>query len=149
MLCIITLPMSSTLANVYGTGQTVVFSRTPSGYNYQTGAFTLSGQLTNDGWRKSGDRVCVMYDYFIFTAEAGEVLQGGAQTGSAGKPIYFMVLNSPYQLYSFQNSNCAAGSWGQVAAPASAINWVAPEDGQYALVFLTTGFYGGPVYFTQ
>lgn len=147
MLCTFIVPMGSSLVNVYGAGQTIVFSRTPSGYNNQTGAFTLSMQLTNDGWRKAGDRVCVMYDYFIFNAQAGQVLQGGAQ-GSTGKLIYYMILNSPYQLYSFQNSNCEAG-WGQVAASASTINWTAPKDGQYALLFLTSGFYGGKVYFTQ
>jgi len=104
-------------------------------------------QLTNLGWRKAGDRVCMMYDYFIFNAQAGQVLQGGAQSGT-GKLIYYMILNSN-QLYSFENSDCDAGYWGQLVASASTIIWTAPTDGQYALVFMTSGFYGGTVYFTQ
>ena len=148
MLCTAIVPMGSSLTDVYGAGQTIVFSRTPSGYNNQTGAFMLSMQLTNEGWRKPIGGVCVMYDYFIFNAQTGQVLEGRVQTGSTGKPIYYMILNSPYQLYSFQNSNCAMNLW-QVAAPASAINWTAPRNGQYALVFMTTGFYSGSVYLTQ
>jgi len=145
MLCTFIVPTGLSLVNVYGAGQVITFSRTPTGYNNQTGAFTLDQQLTNDAFNGG---VCVMFDYFIFNAQAGQVLQGGLQASGTLRPVGYMILNSPYQLYSFENSNCGVGNWGQIA-PASSINWTAPKDGQYALVFLTNGYYGATVYFTQ
>ena len=89
-----------------------------------------------------------MFDYFIFNAQAGQVLQGSLQASGTLRPVAYVILNSPYQLYSFENSNCGVGNWGEIST-ASTINWTAPKDGQYALVFLTNGFYSATVYFTQ
>ena len=69
-----------------------------------------------------------MYDYFIFNAHAGQELQGSLQASGTFGPIYYMILSSPYQLYGFENSNCGVGDLGQIA-PASSINWIAPNDG--------------------
>lgn len=158
ILCTFIVSAYPSLASVYGAGQTITFSRTPTGYNYQTGAFTLTGQLGDDA---GNGAVCATYDYFIFNAQAGQVLQGGLQTGTTSKTIYYMILNSPDQLYSFMKSSCGVhtpywpnvaptlGSWRQDMAPASNINWSASIDGQYALVFLANGFYSGVVYFLQ
>jgi len=144
-------------ANVYGTGQPITFSRTPTGYNYQTGAFTLTGQLADDA---GNGAVCATYDYFIFNAQAGQVLEGGLRTGTTSKIIYYMILNSPDQLYSFMKSGCGVHtpywpnvaptlvSWRQDMAAASSIYWSASIDGQYALIFLANGFYSGVVYFS-
>ncbi len=139
-----TFTMSSAIVNVYGARQAITFSRTPNGYNNQSGAFKLSGQLTDDA---GNGEVCVMYDYFIFNTQGGQELQGSLQASGTVGWIYYMILSSPYQLYGFENSNCGA-NWRQIA-PASAVNWTAPKDGQYALVFLTNGFYSATVYFTQ
>jgi len=89
-----------------------------------------------------------MFDYFIFNAQAGQTLE--AQVQSAGKKVFYMVLNSPSGLYRFQNSNCGVGNWGAVEGFTSqiTISWVAPADGQYVLIFLTNGFYSGNVFFT-
>jgi len=139
------VPLNPLIGNVSATSS-FTFSRTPSGYNNETGAFTLGSQLTYD----SGyGQVCVMYDYFIFNAQAGQLLQGHAWIVGVSHMLFYLVVTSPYQLYSFQNSNCArGGSWSQIS-DASAINWTAPANGQYALIFATSGFYGGTVYFTQ
>ena len=125
----------------------LTFTRAPSGYDMQTGAFTMASQLTNDG-DINGGGVCVMFDYFIFNAQAGQALQ--AQVQSAGKKVSYMILNSPSGLYRFQNSNCGYGNWGPVEGftAQTTINWVAPADGQYVLIFLTNGFYSGKVLFT-
>ena len=155
MVYIFTVPMGSSLANVYGAGQVITFSRTPVGYNVQTGAFQLAGQITDDA---GNGAVCAMYDYFIFNAQTGQVLQAGVQTSVTGITVYSLILNSPGQLYSFMNSNCGVrtpywpniapsiGSWRQDMT-ASSISWTAPNDGQYALVFMVNGFYSGVVYF--
>ena len=145
MLCSFIVPTGLSVANVYGAGQVITFSRTPTGYNNQTGAFTLGSQLTNDA---GNGGVCVMFDYFIFNAQAGQVLQGGLQASGTLRQVAYVILSSPYQLYSFENSNCGVGNWGEISS-ASTINWTAPKDGQYALVFLTNGYYGATVYFTQ
>ena len=145
MVLIFLVPVDSSIVSVYGQGQVASFSRTPPGYNNQTGAFKLGGQLTNDA---GNGGVCVMFDYFIFNAQAGQALQGSLLVTGSGRPIDYLVLNSPSQLYSFQNSNCGIGNWGQVE-PASTVNWTAPEDGQYALMFITNGYYGDTVFFTQ
>jgi hypothetical protein len=148
LLCTFTPTLGSSKVNVYGAGEVITFSRTPVGYNNETGAFTLGEQLTCDA---GNGAVCVMYDYFIFNAQAGQVLHGHLQTTGTARPVYFAVLNSPYQLYSFQNSNCGIGNWGpmQKVSAASMLNWTAPKNGQYALLFMTNGFYSGTVYFTQ
>jgi len=138
----ITTPL---LGSVSATSLT--FTRAPSNYDMQTGAFTLASQLTNDSPSGHG-RVCVMFDYFIFNAQAGQTLQ--AQVQSAGNKVSYMILNSPSGLYRFQNSNCGYGNWGPVEGFTSqtTINWVAPSDGQYVIIFLTNGFYSGNVFFT-
>ena len=145
--CAVLVPLTNPLlGNV--NAESITFSHTPSGYNNQTGAFTMGSQLTDDA---GNGGVCVMYDYFIFNAQAGLTLQGQVQAGSTGRMIYYLILNSPYELYSFQNSNCGFGNWEPVQGFSSAttINWVPTKDGQYTLVFLVNGFYSGPVYFTQ
>jgi len=146
--CGVLAPLTNPLLGNVNAGSSFTFSRTPSGYNNQTGAFTMGSQLTNDA---GNGGVCVMYDYFIFNAQAGQMLQGQVRTGSTGRMIYYLILNSSYGLYRFQNSNCGLGNWGPVQGFNSAItiNWVAAKEGQYALVFLVNGFYSGPVYFTQ
>jgi len=148
LLCTILTPLPPLFANVYSVEEKITFSRTPTGYNNQTGSFILGGQLTYD----AGDGgVCVMYDYFIFTVHAGQTLSGQVQTGSLGRVVFYVILNSPYQLYGFQNSNCGIGNWGQVQgfSSPSTLNWTVPKDGQYVLLFIMNGFYGGTVYFTQ
>ncbi|MGD0424258.1 MAG: hypothetical protein ABSA92_12490 [Candidatus Bathyarchaeia archaeon] len=145
LFCTFTMPMGSSMVNVYGARQAITFSRTPNGYNNQSGAFKLSGQLTDDA---GNGEVCVMYDYFIFNTQGGQELQGSLQASGTVGWIYYMILSSPYQLYGFENSNCGVGYWEQIA-PASAINWTAPKDGQYALVFVTNGFSSATMYFTQ
>jgi len=151
LLCTILVTSVSPLANVYGMNQIVSFRRTPSEYNNQTGSFRLDSQLTND-WgsgNTQATRVCLMFDYFIFNAQAGQQLQGQVQPGSTGnKPVYYVILESPTQLNIFWNSACGRGNWQlQEFTSPSTISWTAPKDGQYALLFIVSGFYSGVVYF--
>jgi len=151
LLWTVLLSSISPVANVYAVNQVTVFRRVPSGYNNQTGAFTLASSFTNDGLSSNPNgRPCASYDYFIFNAQAGQVLQGQVQTGSTGsKPVYYTVLNSPAQLNVFMGSSCGRGIWQiQELTPPSTISWTAPSDGQYALVIIVSGFYGGAVYFS-
>lgn len=132
--------------NVYGAGQTITtFTRTPDGYDSQTGAFRLGSEQTYDSGNAGGG-ICLTYDYFIFNAQAGEVLQGQVKSGS--KTISYLILSPPSQLQLFDQNHCAGKYWGQ-ASSGPTINWTAPSDGRYALVFMVSGFYDAPVYFTQ
>ena len=126
----------------------VTFLRVPPGYNSQTGAFTMSTQLTKDFKRTNKGGTCVMFDYFIFNADGGQTLLAQAQSPDRG--VYYMILQSPNGLYLFENSNCASGYWAEVQGFASTttIDWVAPASGQFVIIFLTHGFYGGTVFFT-
>ncbi|HUO42736.1 MAG TPA: hypothetical protein VMU35_07130 [Methylomirabilota bacterium] len=132
----------------YASTENFTFLRTPPTYNTQTGAFTMSTQLTNDinDFGRSG--TCVMFDYFIFGATAGQTFQGQAQ--SQGKEVFYMILQSPNGLYRFENSNCGHGDWESVEGFASqiTITWVAPENGPFVIIFLTHHFYSGTILFT-
>jgi len=124
----------------------VAFTHEPDSYNVQSGSFTMTYELTGDT-SSNGGSVCVSYDYFVFNAKAGQTLQGHA--ASDGKMMYYTILQSPIGLHLFQNSNCAGGYWpNQGFTGATTMTWVAPADGQYVLIFLTAGFYGGKVSFT-
>ena len=152
-LCAVMLTMFVPLSRVHAAQDDITtFRRTPDGYNNQTGSFALASQLTNElPKRRKGDaQVCVMFDYFIFYAQAGQILQGQGSPGSTGSGrVYYTILTSPVQLNLFWNSRCGSGNWQiqQVSSP-STISWTAPEDGQYALVFMVRGFYGGKVSFS-
>ena len=127
----------------------IIFTRTPAEYNNQTGYFILGQELTDDS---GTGRVCISFDYFVFNAQAGQVLQGTLQPGNAGKVIYYAILNSPNQLLFFQT--CGAGNSGQIQGlraltSQTTLSWVAPKSGWYGLVFFVNGFYDSPVYFVQ
>jgi len=150
LLCTVLVTSVYPLVIVSGTNQIVSFRRVPSGYDNRTGSFNLGSQLTNDGLAGNPNgRPCITFDYFIFNAQAGQLLQGQVEPGSTGsKPVYYVIVNSPIQLNIFQNSNCGMGNWQfqQFTSP-STISWTAPEAGQYALIFVVSGFYSGVVYF--
>ena len=156
-LCILLLPWTvlltsiSPFANVYAMNQVTMFRRVPIGYNNQTGAFTLGSSFVNDGLASNPNgRLCAQYDYFVFNAQAGQVLQGQVHTDSTGsKPVYYTILNSPAQLNVFMGASCGRGTWQiQKAIPPYMISWTVPSDGQYALVFIVSGFYSGVLYFS-
>jgi len=144
------IPLTSIqLGNVSGQVTPIAtFTLMPGDYNNQTGSFTLNGQFTYE--RVNGrTTVCMSYDYFTFNAQAGQSLQGKMQPGTNGKPFYYFILNSYPQFSLFSQYGCSAPKYfePQMFNSASALSWVAPGDGRYVLVFFTTGFYGGLVYF--
>ena len=148
LLCLVLAISVASLTNVHGVDQMIMFTRVPSGYANETGSFKLGSQLSHNGVRGNG-RVCVTFDYFIFNAQAGQVLQGKMEPGSTGnKPVYYLILNSPTQLNVFQNSGCGLGNWQlQTFTSPTTISWTVAEDGQYALIFAVSGFYSGLLYF--
>jgi hypothetical protein len=49
----------------------------------------------------------------------------------------------------FQQSGCAlSGNQGQTVNSPYSLYWVAPQSGDYAIIFYSTPPYSGPVYFT-
>jgi len=151
ILCIILITLAFPFATVRGTDRITTFRRTPYGYDSQTGSFKLESQLTKDGHKlHANGNVCITFDYFIFDAQAGQSLDGQIAPGStSSKPIRYAILTSPTELNTFQNSACARGNWqAQDFTTPSTISWIAPADGQYALLFFVTGFYGGTLSFS-
>ena len=122
---------------------------TPPGYSYQTGSF-LIGQ-TEFTTRSGEDYPCLFFDYFLLNATVGQEIRGHFELGMQGRAVYFFILNQE-QLRRFLGINCAYG-WDEsselsVFASSYNLDWVVPVSGVYALLFLSTTFYGGPIYFT-
>jgi len=139
------------LGNVSGQATPITtFTLTPSDYNNQTGSFTLSGQFNYGTTIGRANTVCMSYDYFTFNAQAGQSLQGKVHPGTNGKSFYYFILNSYPQFSLFYQYGCSSPSYfaPQMFNSPFILNWVAPADGRYVVVFFTSGFYGGLVYFT-
>jgi len=130
--------------------QPVHYSLTPSGYSYQTGSFLID--QTEFTTRASGqDYPCLFFDYFLLNATAGQEIRGNFELNMQDRAVYFFILNQE-QLRRFLGFNCAYGWDGsselQVFASSYDLDWVVPASGVYSLMFLSTTFYGGSIYFT-
>lgn len=147
-----TLLIGLQLGSVNGqTATGITFTRTPFGYNPQSGAFTLDQQAYWAGPSYFRSGLCIAYEYFQFNVTSGQVVDG--QLNSPGQNIFY-VFFTPRQFQTFddnaQNCYITFGS-AQVQSfnSPTTLNWTTPEAGQYTLVFYTRTFYPGPVYFTQ
>ena len=112
-------------------------------YDYNTGSFMLSQALYNS----AGGSVCLYYDYFSFAAVAGQTVS--ARLWTAGWPISYMVVPLS-QVPLFQQAGCALSGLGQgqtVNSPYS-LYWVAPQNGDFAIILYSPPPYNGPVYLT-
>jgi len=132
------------------TSQPVRYSVTPSGYSYRTGSF-LIGQ-TEFTTRPSGqDYPCLFFDYFLLNATAGQEIRGHFESSMNDRAVYFFILNQE-QLRRFLGFNCAytwdGSSELHVFSASYDLDWVVPASGVYALMFLSTTFYGGSIDFT-
>jgi hypothetical protein len=116
------------------------FYHTGYGYNSNSGSFTLSQTF----YDQNGN-ACLYYDYFGFSAMAGQIMQGNVWT--AGWPIGYMVIPMG-QVGLFQAAGCAVTGQGQTVSSPYSLYWVAPSSGDYALIFYSPPPYSGPVYFT-
>jgi hypothetical protein len=101
--------------------------------------------------RSGGNYPCLFFDYFLLNATAGQEIEGHFELGMQGRAVYFFILNQG-QLRRFLGLNCAFG-WDEsselrVFSASYDLDWVVPGSGVYALLFLSTTFYGGPIYFT-
>jgi hypothetical protein len=150
------LQYSSAALTLYSTSQLTAtttqplrYRLTPPGYSYQTGSF-LIGQ-TEFTTRSGEDYPCLFFDYFLLNATAGQEIRGHFTLGMQGRAVYFFILNQE-QLRRFLGLNCAYGWDGSselsVFASSYDLDWVVPVSGVYALLFVSTTFYGGPIYFT-
>jgi hypothetical protein len=131
---------------VYGQAASgVTLVHTPTGYNSQTGAFTL-GEQAYGGYY---GRLCLAYDYFQLNVTSGQV---HGQLNSPGQTIYYAILPAnQYPSFNVNAQNCyltLGSAQLQSFNSPTPLNWTAPDAGQYALVFFTRIYYTGPVYFT-
>jgi len=125
----------------------VTLLRTATGYNFETGAFTLGEQAYGGIY----GNLCLAYDYFEFNVTSGQVVNG--QLNSPGQNIYYVILTSnEFKVFNNNAQNCyttLGSAKVEVFNAQSTLTWIAPEAGQYALVFFTRTYYTGPVYFTM
>jgi hypothetical protein len=89
---------------------------------------------------------CLYYDYFLLNAAQGSELIGQFDLLMPGRAIHFFILYQA-QFRGFEGSNCYWNwSWELHAYAASyGFDWVVPQTGEYALLFLSTTFYGGTI----
>jgi len=144
-----TMLVSLQLGSVNGQAATgLTFTHTPTGYDTQTGAFTLGVQAYGEGFY---DKLCIAYDYFQFNVTSGQGVDG--QANSRGQVIsYVFLTSSQFRTFDGGAQNCYitfGSAQVQSFSSPTTLNWTSPEAGQYALVFFTRTFYPGPVYFTQ
>jgi len=148
-VCTVLVPLTNPLLGNMNAGS-FTFSRTPSGYNNQTGAFTLGKQAYGSYYGKF-DSLCLAYDYFQFNVTSGQVVNG--QLNSPGQNIYYAILtSSQYRTFDINAQNCIitlGSARVQVFNAKTTLTWTTPEAGQYALMFFTLIDYTGPVYFIQ
>jgi hypothetical protein len=136
--------VTSSLTSTVITPQNVRYDLTPSGFNNKTGTFILGYSEMGSLFRS--DYLCLMYDYFLLNTTATYEFHIHFQTQD-GRLIHFLILNAD-QFNRFNHTNCAYGNFGwtlHVFAPASDQDWVAPQSGEYVLLFLSRQFYGGQI----
>ena len=145
----------STIMTTATSSQAAHYRLAPSSFDMGTGSFSLgytveaSSSPLNFGVE---DYPCLFYDYFLLNATAGHTIRGHFELSMVGRAIDFFILN-PGQFYSFTHSNCGYGlrsSMYHGYGPSFNLDWVVPESGEYALVFVSRIFYGGSVsYFAE
>jgi hypothetical protein len=131
------------------TQELIRYASWPYDYDNLTDTFSLSQVNTRSvilGVGETVDVPCLYYDYFVFSATAGQEIKGQFTT-EQGRPVDFYVLNSAQ----FWNFGCAIGNWAwevYVFGPRGDLNWRVPESGSYVFLFLSRPFYGGRIHFT-
>ena len=129
-----------------GVSAQAVFVRTPSNYNPQTGAFTL-GETAYDGLY---GKLCLTYDYFVFTASGGQAVSWNVN--SPGQVVYYFIIDAnqlPY--FNADAQNCYLNIPGPLHFfnSQTTLTWTPPVSGQYGLIFFTRVFYSGFIYVTS
>ena len=141
--------LSSTWTSTTVTVQTVHYDLTPSDFNSQTGTFLLGFTEVGTAPYFPDNSVCLMYDYFLVNATSAYGFKIHFDT-QQDIPIHFLILNMK-QLNRFNHTNCTQGfsDWElRVVAPAADLEWIVPQPGEYAFLFLSRQFVGGYVHFT-
>jgi hypothetical protein len=149
----------STVQMTSMTSQVIQYEWTPYGYDDKTGSFVLTQfkMLMAGGGRHGSDpNACLYYEYFLLNITKGHEIRGHFETGTrppyAGKggPVNFYILNLD-QLRAFKYSDCGwypRWSWMLNASASSYdLDWVVPQSGEYALLFLYPDYYYGTIYF--
>jgi len=127
------------------------YQSTPFDYNYQTGYFSLYQIETTPTNNGVVDYPCFYYDYFLINATAGHEIRGHFELTQPWRAIHFFILSysqfNPPRNFGW----CGYGNWSwylHVFAPSYNFDWVVPESGVYALLFLSNAFYGGSIHLT-
>jgi hypothetical protein len=145
-----TVTAYSTIMTTSTSSQAAQYKLTPSNYDRGTGSFILGYTEEASGSPLSfdvQDYPCLFYDYFLLNATAGHIIRGHFELSMVGRAIDFFILNRG-QFYSFTHSNCGYGLRSSMLhgyGPSYNMDWVVPESGEYALVFVSRIFYGGYV----
>lgn len=153
-----TSTMYSTTQTTTTNAVTLRYDGVPYGYVNQTGSFELTQfKQMNGGGRFNDGGPCLYFDYFLLNITKGHEIRGHFEAyqhppyALKEAPVQFYILNSD-QLERFKHSYCGwYDDWkGDVYAYAFSYNldWVAPQNGEYAFLFLSPGSYYGTISFT-
>jgi len=122
------------------------YNQTPYGYSERTGVFMLNQfKEASGGLRGGNDVSCLYYDYFLLNAVNGDEIKGHIEAGK-GAPIAFYILNQD-QLNRFNHSYCGwnydltTGSQVHALSTSYDLDWVVPQNGEYALLFVSPTWY--------
>ena len=129
--------------------QRISYFVTPYQYDNESGRFVI--WQTEDTSGPGGEYIsCLYFEYFLFNATARQEIQGQYELLMPGRSIYFYVLNLD-QFRRLRQSYCLYGWDGaaelHVYAPSYDLDWLVPQTGEYAFVFLSPIFYGGYIQF--
>ena len=129
--------------------QPIRYIVTPYQYDNQSGRFVI--WQTEDTSGPGGEDIsCLYFEYFLFNATGRQEIQGHYELLMPGRSIYFYVLNLD-QFRRLRQSYCLYGWNGaaelHVYAPSYDLDWLVPQTGEYAFVFLSSIFYGGYIEF--
>lgn len=137
----------STTLMTGSSSQAVQYVSTPFDYNEATRSFSLLQTNFRLTFYYDEDAPCLYYESFVFNATQGHVIQINFELSIPDRSLMFLIMNSD-QYWSFEHTNCIyspPSALLQVYAPAYTGNWTVPQNGNYAFVFYSHGFYGGQV----
>lgn len=153
---------SSLVTEVYSTiqknatmTQSISYNLVPYGYSDQTQTFLLTQIMQGPGVFLAN--YCAYYDYFLFNTIKGHEIRGHFEAYNRPPyavkeaPVSFYILNLQ-QFVRFKSSSCWSYDWGwefTTSASSYDLDWIAPQSGEFALLFLATHLpYYGTISFT-
>src|SRR5208283_2734573 len=147
----------STIQMTSTTSQLLRYDWTPYGYDDQTGSFGLTQIMSYGGGGRYGDSSpCLYYEYFLVNVTQGHEIRGHFEAyqrppyAVVKAPVNFYVLSQD-QLRRFRYSYCGwYDHWSSnlnASASSYDLDWIVPQNGEYAFLFFAVPPYYGTISF--